>query len=70
MKTRIIRIGNSQGIRIPKSFLQGSKITDEVRLEAFHKYIVIRPADHHPRKGWENAFRALGDCEENESLDR
>jgi antitoxin component of MazEF toxin-antitoxin module len=46
MKTRIIRIGNSQGIRIPKSFLQRSKLTEEVELEAFHSYIVAPPTGH------------------------
>ena len=34
MKTRIIRIGNSQGVRIPKPLLEESGIGEEVHLNA------------------------------------
>jgi antitoxin MazE len=56
MKTRIIGIGNSRGIRIPKSFLQRSKLTEEVEIEAFDSYIVIRSTAKKPREGWEEHF--------------
>ena len=68
MKTRIVRIGNSQGIPIPKSFLQRSKLTEEVELEAFDNYIVIRSPAKKPREGWEEAFRTVSDRDE--SFDR
>lgn len=68
MKTRIIRIGNSQGIRIPKSLLQRSKFTEEVEIEAFDSYLVIRPVAKRPRAGWESAFRAAAETEKEKSL--
>lgn len=42
MKTRIVKIGNSQGIRIPKLLLERSNLAEEVELEAQDNQIVIR----------------------------
>ena len=58
MRTRIVRIGNSQGIRIPKLLLERSNLADEVELEAEEDRIIIR-STRQPRHGWENAFRAM-----------
>ncbi len=58
VKTRIIRIGNSQGIRIPKPLLEQSGITDEVELEIEDNKIIIHAAES-PRRGWEEAFAAM-----------
>ncbi len=58
MRARVIKIGNSKGIRIPKAFLDQTGLSDDVELEVDKDKIVIRPlAD--PRQGWENAFRAM-----------
>ena len=51
MRTRIIRIGNSQGIRIPKKLLAQSGLGPEVELEVQDQQIVIR-GTRHPREGW------------------
>jgi len=56
MKTRIIRIGNSQGIRIPKSLLQKTGLSEEVEIRAENGSLVIRPAKI-PRAGWAAAFK-------------
>ncbi len=42
MKAQIIQIGNSQGIRIPKTLLEETKISGEVELESHAEGIVIR----------------------------
>jgi hypothetical protein len=34
MKAHIVRIGNSRGIRLPKTLLQKAKLEDEVELQA------------------------------------
>ena len=57
-KTRIIRIGNSQGVRIPKPLLEQSGLGDEVELAAEAGRIVIRSA-RPPRAGWDAAFEAM-----------
>ncbi len=51
MRTNIIRIGNSQGIRIPKILLEQSNLGTEVDLEVEDEKIIIRSASH-PRQGW------------------
>jgi antitoxin MazE len=63
MKTALIKIGNSQGIRIPKPILEQCGLRDEVELEVQHGELIIRSA-RHPRQDWEQAFQrmaALGD---------
>ncbi len=62
-KTRIVRIGNSRGIRVPKSLLQEAQLPEEVELHAEPGRLVVRAA-HGPRDGWAaaaQAMRARGD---------
>jgi antitoxin MazE len=58
MKARIVKIGNSQGIRIPKLMLERSNLANEVEIEAQDQQIVIRSA-RQPRQDWETAFRTM-----------
>ena len=69
MKTRIVKIGNSQGIRIPKLLLERSSLTEEVELEAEDGRIIIR-STRQPRQGWESAFRAMAERGDDELLDK
>ncbi len=50
MTTRLVRIGNSRGIRLPKPLIEQTGLTDDVALELRGNTIVIaaRPA---PRTG-------------------
>ena len=68
MKTQIIKIGNSQGIRIPKPLLEQSKIGKEVDIEVQGDQIVIRSA-RNPRDGWEDAFRLMAKNQDDGLLD-
>lgn len=65
MKTNIVTIGNSQGIRIPKILLEQSKLTKEVELEVRGESIVILPA-RKPREGWREMFQAAFEAGEME----
>ena len=58
MKGRIVRVGNSRGIRIPKPLLDQSGLADEVVLHAEPGRIVIESAAR-PRAGWAEAARAM-----------
>ena len=60
MKANIIRIGNSQGVRIPKILLEQSRLGAEVELEVEGEKIVIRPAAR-PRQDWGEKFRMMAD---------
>ena len=57
-QTRIVRIGNSQGVRIPKPLLEQAGIEDRVELEVQDGQISIRPA-RHVRAGWEERFASM-----------
>ena len=58
MKTQIVKIGNSQGVRIPKALLEQTGLSGEVVLEVAASSIVIR-ASRKPREGWEEAFQRM-----------
>ncbi|MGH7457258.1 MAG: AbrB/MazE/SpoVT family DNA-binding domain-containing protein [bacterium] len=68
MKTKIIQIGNSQGIRIPKALLEQSGINGEVQLEVLRQQIIIRPA-RRARQGWAEAFRLMAARGDDKLLD-
>jgi antitoxin MazE len=68
MRTNIIRIGNSQGIRIPKVLLEQSRLGTEVDLEVENEMIVIRPASR-PREGWGEKFRLMSEIEDKDTFD-
>jgi len=68
MKSRIVQIGNSRGIRLPKVLLEESQLTDEVELDAEPGRIVIRRASR-PRAGWAAAARKTRQRDEDRLLD-
>ena len=68
MRTRIVKIGNSQGVRIPKLLLERSNLAEEVELEAEDDRIIIRSTKQ-PRQDWERAFRAMAERGDDSLLD-
>jgi antitoxin MazE len=68
IKSRIVKIGNSQGIRIPKLLLEQTSLEDEVELVLEEDQIIVRPVQH-VRQGWEEAFKAMGERGDDELLD-
>ena len=56
MKVKIVKIGNSRGIRIPKVLLRQTGIDDEVNLEVEDNQIILRPLKKSVREGWNNSF--------------
>lgn len=68
MRAKIIRIGNSRGVRIPKPLLEEAGLEDEVDLRVTDAGIVIEKAGH-PRTDWAEAAKALRDSGEPLLLD-
>ncbi|MCP4168991.1 MAG: AbrB/MazE/SpoVT family DNA-binding domain-containing protein [Chloroflexi bacterium] len=60
VKTRIIRIGNSQGIRIPKPIIEQLGFSEEVEMEILPDQLVVRSA-YTPRQGWDEQFKAMAE---------
>ena len=69
MKTSIIRIGNSRGIRIPKTVLDQCRLEGTVDLEVQDDQLVIRRVTK-PRSGWDDAFRRMAHHGDDALLDR
>lgn len=57
-KARIVKIGNSRGIRVPKFLLDQAQLPDEVELHAEPGRLVVL-ATRRPRTGWARAARAM-----------
>jgi len=68
MKAKLVAIGNSKGIRIPATLLKQCRIQDQVDLEVVKDGIVIRPVESKTRAGWDDAFRAMHEREEDTLL--
>ena len=69
MKAKLIRIGNSQGVRIPKPLIEESGITEEIEMVLRDNEIVLRSADK-TRKDWELSFRKMADQGDDVLLDQ
>ncbi|MCU0834746.1 MAG: AbrB/MazE/SpoVT family DNA-binding domain-containing protein [Chromatiaceae bacterium] len=68
VRARIVKIGNSQGIRIPKTLIEQGKLGEEVELELEEGQIVIRPV-RPVRHLWEASFRTMCERGDDELLD-
>lgn len=68
MRARIVKIGNSQGVRIPKPILEQSGITEDVDIEAENNQIIIRPLLK-PRTGWDTAFQKMAENQDDMLID-
>ena len=68
VKTSIIKIGNSRGIRIPKLLIDQVGLGKEVEIAVQHDQLVIRPTLR-PRDGWDEQFRAMATRGDDQLLD-
>ena len=55
VRSKAVKIGNSRGIRIPKTLLEQADLTDEVEMTVEGNRLVIQSVRHH-RQGWEAKF--------------
>ena len=67
MRARVIKIGNSQGLRIPKPILDQTGIVDDVEIEVERNQIIVRPVKN-IRAGWDAAFKAMGENGDDEPI--
>jgi len=64
MKVNIVSIGNSKGVRIPKSILKQCNFNNEAELKVENNKIVIKPLKKKIRQGWDKAFKAMHERKE------
>ncbi|MGH9895871.1 MAG: AbrB/MazE/SpoVT family DNA-binding domain-containing protein [bacterium] len=68
MKTRLVRIGNSRGIRLPKPVIEEAGLSDEVELRVRPGAVVIQPTAG-VRRAWGEAAKRLRERNEDALLD-
>ena len=68
MRTRLIRIGNSRGIRIPKALAEAAGLDVSLRLRVVDGGLLLERVED-PRAGWSEAAREMTDRDEGALLD-
>ncbi|MBS0185761.1 MAG: AbrB/MazE/SpoVT family DNA-binding domain-containing protein [Proteobacteria bacterium] len=69
MRLNIIPIGNSQGIRLPKTLIEQCGFGKTVEVEVTDHHLTIRPVINEPRKDWAKAFKAMSQNSDDMLLD-
>ena len=67
-RTRLVKIGNSRGIRIPKALIEQLALGPEVELVVEEDHLEIHPG-RKARAGWEEAFREMAERGDDKLLD-
>lgn len=67
MEVRIIKVGNSKGLRLSKTILERYDIGDKVELIMKEDHIQLIPIPH-PRKGWAAKFQQMHKFEDDNLL--
>jgi antitoxin MazE len=66
--SRVVRIGNSRGIRIPKLLLDQLKFGEEVELSVEQDHLIVRPVGR-TRDGWDAQFKLMAERGDDRLLD-
>ena len=69
IKTRIIRIGNSRGVRVPKALLDAAELSEEVAVSAEPGRLIVMSA-RRARDGWAEAARTMAEAGDDRLLDK
>lgn len=69
MKTKIIKIGNSQGVRIPKPIIEESGLEGEIELLLRDKEIILKAVEE-PRVDWDSSFKKMAKENDDSLLDK
>ncbi|AOY83060.1 MULTISPECIES: AbrB/MazE/SpoVT family DNA-binding domain-containing protein [Moorena] len=67
MKAAIVRIGDSQGIRIPKEIIEKCGLANVVEITVEDGKVIISPVSH-SRQGWEERFKEMAENGDDELL--
>ena len=58
LRGKLVQIGNSRGIRLPKTVIEQAGLTNDVEIAVHDDQIIIRSAGKDaPRVGWEEQIR-------------
>lgn len=68
MKSKIVKIGNSQGIRIPKPLINQLGIEQDIEIFIEENRLIISSAAH-PRTGWADSYKLMAEHGDDRLLD-
>ena len=68
IQSKIIKIGNSRGIRIPHALLEQAGLTDDVEMRVEGDQLIIH-SRRIPRQDWEPLFAAMAENADDQLLD-
>lgn len=69
IRSKLIRVGNSQGIRIPRILIEQAGLQDEVDLLVQGDKLIIQ-AVHQPRQGWRARFAVMAERGDDQLVDQ
>lgn len=59
MILQVVKVGNSKGLRIPKSILKQCHIEEEVDVSTTREGLLIKPVKSKARAGWSKKFKEM-----------
>lgn len=68
IRSKVVKIGNSRGIRIPRTVLEQAGLTDEVEMTVEGNKLIIQ-AFRQPRQEWEERFADMAKQGDDQLLD-
>ncbi len=69
MKTTLIPIGNSRGVRIPKPYIEQCELEEDIEINVRANQIIIQSSKK-PRRTWERAFEQMAKRGDDALLDK
>jgi antitoxin MazE len=58
LTAKLVKIGNSRGVRLPKAVIEQAGLEDKVEISVRGNQIILSPVDaEDPRAGWEEAIK-------------
>ena len=69
VRSKVVKIGNSRGIRIPRPLLEQAGLSDEVEMSVEGDKLIIQ-ATRHPRQGWDAQFKAMAEQGDDQLIDQ
>ena len=67
MYIKVIKVGNSKGLRIPKSIIEEYEIEDEIEMILKEDHIELHPKSN-PRSKWRSKFKKMANLKDDELL--
>ena len=68
MKTTLVHIGNSRGVRIPKPLIEQCGLANEIEMDVRDRTIILR-STRDVRAGWDRAFAEMARLHDDTLLD-